>query len=391
MKKLSFEKTLYFYDSPQIIELRDFYGGCFVGVLVDDDRFVATGVAPETLRQFREGSVDLRSAMLEFGNSEWFLSASDVDLNAPIGFQVQSESLLQSGFLPDDGFTLHVVSETSDVLAEARSRNNLILDISVSPPESASEHRIRANTLAGLLFNVQKLVQHAYGAARRELSFSVRGRVEAAQGHLLDVIVPARPGSFRVLLEAVQSPDLVGQSEVARALTRIDALFTDAATPKRMLERMKENRGHFAATYLRLLKFLDEYKMGFEYAWAEPSFENPHLHSISTADVASLVDVLGGVANLGAEDIVLVGELKKADDRGQWRLANDDGTFSGTTRAGGPSLRGLRIGSLYRFSCVEEIEEIEGTGREKRTLYLQEHESFEFGNTNSRKRLDEGS
>jgi hypothetical protein len=47
---------------------------------------------------------------------------------------------------------------------------------------------------------------------------------------------------------------------------------------------------------------------------------------------------------------------------------------SGKVRDGGPSLDGLKAGGRYRFSCVEEIEEVEGTGREQRTLYLLEHE-----------------
>ena len=48
--------------------------------------------------------------------------------------------------------------------------------------------------------------------------------------------------------------------------------------------------------------------------------------------------------------------------------------FSGKVKEGGPSLEGLKIGGSYKFSCVEEIEEVEGTGREQRTLYLNEHE-----------------
>ena len=37
-------------------------------------------------------------------------------------------------------------------------------------------------------------------------------------------------------------------------------------------------------------------------------------------------------------------------------------------------MNGLSVGRVYKFVCVEEIEEIEGTGRESRTLYLSEYE-----------------
>lgn len=82
-----------------------------------------------------------------------------------------------------------------------------------------------------------------------------------------------------------------------------------------------------------------------------------------------------GVSNLGAEQVVLVGELEKVDETHKtWRIATSEGKFSGTTQEGGPSLKGLKIGSNYRFSCMDEVEEVEGTGREQRTLYLTEHE-----------------
>jgi hypothetical protein len=81
------------------------------------------------------------------------------------------------------------------------------------------------------------------------------------------------------------------------------------------------------------------------------------------------------VSNLGSEPVVLVGTLEKADKaHGTWRLATTEGTFAGKIKAGGPSLAGLKIGATYRFSCIEEIEEVEGTGREQRTLYLNEHQ-----------------
>lgn len=378
MKALHFTKTLYYYDGPQVVELKDEYGGYFIALMIatdaDGERFVATGVSPGSLRRFREGASDLRTLMLEYGDREWYLSQSPFDFNHAVQFEPQQGRLSATSFLPDDGFTIHVAAAATDALAEARARNNLVLDISVTPPEAAMEHRIRANTLAGLLLNMQKLVQHAYGAARRELSLAARRRVETTGGHLLDVIIPAAPGSFRIMLEAVQTPNLVGQTEVSRALSRIDALFSDAATPRRALDNMKKNRGHLAAAYLRLLKFLDENKMGIQYSWAEPNFSQAQVHSVSMSEVASLVDALAGVANLGAEEIVIEGALEKADERGQWRLMTADGSITGTTKDGGPSLRGLRIASRYRFSCIEEIEEFEGTGREKRSLYLLEHE-----------------
>lgn len=125
MKQLTFEKTLCFYDSPQVIELRDVYGGSYVAVLVDDDRYVATGVSRESLRTFLEGAVDLRTLMLEHGEREWYLSNAAIDFAQSMQFELQQGFLSATGFLPEDGFTLHNASAAADVLTQARARDSL--------------------------------------------------------------------------------------------------------------------------------------------------------------------------------------------------------------------------------------------------------------------------
>jgi hypothetical protein len=138
---------------------------------------------------------------------------------------------------------------------------------------------------------------------------------------------------------------------------------------------VKAHRGHLAGAYLRLLRFLAQHKTGLRYSWAEPSFAKPNYRAVSEAEVGPLVDVLSGVSNLGGESLTLVGALEKVNrGGGTWGLLTEEGVCSGKVREGGPSLDGLKVGGRYRFSCVEEIEEVEGTGREQRTLYLIEHE-----------------
>lgn len=380
MKTIRYTTTLFYYDGVQVFEARDTIGGHYVAVLTDTDRghdrYLVAGVSPERLRQFRSGTLDLRTLLMDEGECEWFLATIDAGLDQPLSLIRQAQPLSDSGLLPDPGFVLHDSAAEFDTVKESRERNNLVLEVAVEPPESANEHRIRVGTLASLLGHVQTLVKHAYGAARRELSLSVRRQIDRSTAHLLDVVVPAAPGSFRVLMEAAQKQtDLLGQHELARALERVDVLLADASDPHKALTNAKEHRGHLAGAYLRLLRFLVESKTGLRYSWAEPSFTTPKRHAITMAEAGPLVDALSGVSNLGAEPVTLEGELKKADvDNGTWRIAAADEEFTGKIKDGGPSLRGLKLGSTYRFMCLEEIEEFEGTGREQRTLYLTEHE-----------------
>lgn len=234
---------------------------------------------------------------------------------------------------------------------------------------------IRINTLADLLSHIQTIVKYAYSSALKKLPAANRRAIDRSDAHLLDVVIPAATGSFRFVLEGAKSPDLLGQSELARAMQCVDALFANASDPQHALEEIQKQRGHLAGSYLKLLRFLDGKKTGLRYSWAEPTFEKPCRHSIAENEVAPLVSVLSSVADLGIETVTLTGSLEKADvTSGNWRIATADGKFSGKIKSNGPSLAGLEIGRAYRFSCEEILKETKGTGREQRALYLIEHQ-----------------
>lgn len=378
MRTIRHTKTLFYYDGPQVFEARDAIGGHYIGVMVEpetgEDRFLIKGTSPESLRLFRSGALDLRSLLLDTVSDDWFLGTAPGGFGEPFATTERRDPLDSSGFLPEPGFFLHDLVTEDETLREARERNNLVMEVSVEPPEAAYEHRIRVSTLAALLNHVQTVVKHAYGVALRDLSLETRRAIDKSDAHLLDVVMPAAPGSFRVFFEASKETDLFGQSEMARALERVDQLFEHAADPARALAIVKEHKGHLAGAYLRLLKFLVETRTGIRYSWAEPGFSRPKAGSVSESQARPLVDVLSGVSNLGAEQVSFVGKLEKGDTHGTWRISSPEGDFSGKVRDGGPSMEGLKLGSTYRFSCLEEIEEVESTGREVRSLYLLEYE-----------------
>lgn len=379
MKNVCYHSTLFYYDGPQVIEARDAIGGHYVAVVIEPaeghERYLVTGVAPEQLRRFRAGTLDLRALMTGDGAGEWYVTSGPAGLDQPLSLIPQTASLAESEWLPEAGFVLHEHPADDEALQEARARNNLVLAVSVEPPEAAEEHRIRVSTLVGLLEHVQTLVKHAYGAALRDLPLTARRAIDRSAAHSLDVVIPAAPGSFRVLLEAAQRPDLLGQNELQRALERIDLLFDGAGDPHAALASAKANRGHFAGAWLRLLRFLVEHQTGIHYAWAEPAFLTSSRGAITEAEAGPLVEILSGISNLGAEKVELLGALEKADVTNRlWRLSTSEGTFSGKIKEGGPSLEGLKLGSSYRFACEEEIEELAGSGREQRTLYLIERQ-----------------
>ena len=382
MKTIVHYSTLFYYDGPHVFEARDAIGGHYVAVMVGSElpdatenampgrgeRCLVAGVAPDRLRSFRSGAIDLRSLLLESVPDEHYLAAVDSGVDRPLRLERLTIPLADSGLLPDPGFLLYDRPADDHVLREARERNNFVIELVTDPPEAASQHRIRVNTLAGILNRVQAMVKYACRAA-------IDGPLRRQDDDMLDVVVPASAGSFQVILEASNLPDLFGGNDLGRALPRVDLLFEDTNDPGATLAVVKEHRGHLAGAYLKLLRFLAQSGTGLRYSWAEPAFERPITRSVSQVGAGRLVDVLSTVDKLASEKVTVEGAFERFNrGSGAWGLLADDGRRTGKIASGGPSLDGLKVGGRYRFHCDEEIEEIDITGRESRTLYLTRHE-----------------
>ena len=376
VKTVIYSTMLDYCDGPLLFEARDTIGGHYLAMAAElperKDGYVVVGVAPDRLRQFRAGLIDLRLLVEEAGEDEWYLTEAR-DLTEPFALNRQQRPLSQSEFLPDEGYILHDTPSDAFVLKEAQTRNNLVLELVVEPPEAADNHRIRVETFVGLLDRVQKLVKHAYRMALRDLPRNHRPPVPPTDPTLLDVVVPAAAGSFRVVLEAAGRPDLFGGSELSRALQRVDVLFEHTTDTESALETARQNRGHLAGAYLNLLKFLTRRQTGMRYSWADPTFAQASSRAISEVEARQLADVLGDVSNLGTEEVTLVGEFVKFNrSTGAWGLLTDNGPVSGKLRDDSLSLNGLKVGGRYEFLCVEELVTVEGTGKETRNLNLRE-------------------
>ena len=376
MKKIWPKKTLVYYDGPQVLEAVDSIGGRYIAVLVESvsQTYMIVGVEPEHLRRFRTGALDLRSLLVDHAELEWYLGAPGEHSDSPFVLKEQSKPLVETAFLPDGGLFLTAGPPTSETLAEARQRNNLVMEVVVEPPEAASENRIRLKTLALLLSEIQLLAKHAYRRAIRDVPPAIKKFIDQNEGPLFDVVVPAAPGSFRIVLEAAQEPDLVGNSELARALQRIDDLFLNVKDPNASLAVVKENKGHLAGAYIRLLRLLIDNDTNLRYSWAEPSSPETHSRSIARVEAATLVALFAQVSNLESEEVELQGKLRKADMlNGTWKLETECGILHGTRKAGGPTLAGLETDAAYKFKCLEEIV-VSEKGTEQRELYLIDHE-----------------
>lgn len=110
MKTIRYTKTLYYHDGPQVFEARDSIGGHYVALMVESersgDRYVVAGVAPEKLRLFRVGSLDLRSLMMEAEPDQCYLASFGETMGSPLVIEKERPSLDACRFLPDAGFVI---------------------------------------------------------------------------------------------------------------------------------------------------------------------------------------------------------------------------------------------------------------------------------------------
>ena len=380
MKTITPIEVLVYYDGVEVFAAQDPIGGNYIGMIVDEagetDSYLVTGVSPEQLRLFRSGALDLKTLLLEAKGDEWYLTRADGEWGDPLVLVNQTTPLATTDYLPDEGLLLDGVEIDDLALQQARERGNVVFEFSAEPPETARGHRIRLTTITGLLNHIQTFVKYSYRKALNDLPPKVRRLMDTSDGHLLDVVVPAMPGSYRVVLEAAKQPDMFGSGELVRALEMLDLVFASADDPDAAEGSLHEYQGHLAGSYIRLLRFLSDHETGLRYGWADPEFSGGRHGGVSMVAAREIVEILSDITHLTTETVTLVGDFDRVNmPTGQWGLSTDEGRKVGKVREDGPSLSGLITGRRYRFECIEEIE-IDATGREKHTLYLQDLEQI---------------
>lgn len=368
--RIFFTSALFHCDGIQVFDGRDEIGGHFIAVMAGetdegDPLYSLFGVSPVQLQQFRLGNLDLRTLIVNRPLRPWFVGQL-VERDGQLIVEVQAQADdVPSDLLPDEGFTLSIApaGDAWWVRRESQSRSTLAWGISVDSGVPTDEHRLGASKLGGLLLHIQNFVKYAY----RKVCPGARDRASS-----LDVAVPAAPGSLAVLLVPSQLPDLFDKYEVASALDVVDFLLGDVSDPQQTLERVKKYAGHTAGAFVRLLKFLNDAEISLQYSWTAPDRPTVSVRSLTQRDAQSLLVVLSATNELQTEKLTLAGRLRKVDiDAGTWRILSvEDGKeYAGKTR-GGIGLGSLVTDQNYVFQCEEQVEEVTGTGREIRTIYL---------------------
>lgn len=376
MKQIRYRSTLCYYDGPLLFEARDAIGGHYlaaaIGVHEGQDRYLLKGVAPDEIGRFRTGGIDLKTLLLESPEDDWYLATFGKDLEEPLNLERHTSPLVETDYLPESGLLFHDRPSDDEIVETARKENALVVEIRADSPRAETEHRVRANTLAGILSGFQALVRHSHRRATQGLVPARR----PPDSDLLDVLVPAAAGSFRVVLASAHPPDVFGGNFLTPAFRHIDTVFEHAQDPAKIVSHLRENRGHFAGATLNLLRFLNESHTGLRYAWADQNSDDAKRLSVRHSAAARIVEASARVPKIETETVAWTGEFQKFNRRtGLWGLRMESGPVEGRLRERGPDLDGLEVGRRYRFICEEKIETIRVSGKDAPTRYLVRHEA----------------
>lgn len=384
MRVLTHHETLAFHDVPQLFIAHDQLGTAYVCLLVELDeethKYLCVPVSKDRLQSLLDAQLDLRHVLDSPETGEAFEGRA---INGDLG-RVEISALPPDGvpehWLPDSGFFLDL-EPTSDikVVEESKKRNRAVIHLTLAPQESIEEPKITATRLSEGVNRFQKLLKWAYSKAMADVKPSIRDQVYSATNYELEVLAFA-PGSFTIHMQAATQADLVGFSEIARALEILDEVSYEDQDIEKTVELVAHYGGHFATQYKKLLRFVVDNKVPVSYEWSMPKRGDSTRRDLRPRYAEPLYRALVRRTDIGREERRLVGRLTKVDSkRGTWRLLDDEdqehtGHWDGSSRV---TLAGLIIqDQRYELICEERLEEEEATGKEFTKLYLISYEEL---------------
>lgn len=370
MEPIDVTRILVYHDGPQVFEGRSPNGGHYLGVMAPgsgvDPQYIVLPIAPMRIGQLRSGAVDLRDAM---GDRDerlgWHLARIADGDGQHLVIDESSNGDIPADYLPDAGFFLAASTPGNEVLTEAKERGNLVVALTLEPPESVDSHRIKAQTLGQVLIHFQKLYMRAYGHARK----SVESLAPSAPP--LNAYATA-PSSYRIYLEAAGDGNLFGASEVGPAMEIVDSLFLDIAHVEDVMESVKQYKGHFATAYRDLLRVLVTSQARLEYRYADAISTDVRGGMVSVDNARTITELIDEQKELTSEEITFTGKLDVINSAtGKWRLSVEGKNFYGETTDDGPQLSGLVVDQTYTFRCQERLIS-QGDGSERTVHFLVE-------------------
>lgn len=375
-------ETLVYCDGPQLFLAHDQLQLRYLCVLIqrddDFDRYFCIPISLRRLNDFLSGESDLRTIFKVPETDELFTGKALDGQYEHIEIQPVPLDQIDSDWLPEPGFLLEREHLPDiKVVQQSVERQRAVIHWSLNPPEAREESKITAEHLGQALKLVQRLVKHAFRKALRDVNDQTKRMIDTSQNYEMEVFAFS-PGSFTIQMQTTAPADLLGYSQIAKALRLIDDVNQELDNPEATVETISKIGGHFATTYRDLLKFIIENSVPIGYEWSMPELRDSVSRTITARNANPIYNILIQREDIGREEKKLIGRVSKVDvNNGTWRLLSEDdqrehaGKCDPATEV---SLAGITVKTQrYEFVCEERLEEERGTGRESTVLYLKSH------------------
>jgi hypothetical protein len=216
---------------------------------------------------------------------------------------------------------------------------------------------------------MQRVVTHAFRKSLHDLDEVNRDAINHPENYQLEIFAFSQ-GSFTVHMQTAAPVDMLGYSQISKAMNIIDEINKNIDDPVVAVQSVVSYGGHFAMAYRDLLQFIVDNKTPMYYEWSEPDKDYTVIRRISDTKAEPVYLELLKKSNALSEIKVIKGIVDKVDRKtGSWRLVpeNEKRFYSGLSEL---KLDGIVIGSRYEFTCQEILEEDHGTGAEKTVFKL---------------------
>lgn len=374
--KIGKTRTLLYYDGPVLFVGEDLVGTNYLCLLIekseDRDKYICVPISPKRLSCIILGDTDLREAYESPEIQNYYYL--DILDSAPedMFLNIIRREDIDKKWYPNSGSYLIKVTEQEKretIVKDAVVRKTAVIHLSLSPPESISEHVISTLILVKGLHLFQNMVRVSFKKAIQGLPKDLKAKLDMPDNYMTEVYAFS-PGSFRVHLKAKSYADIFGRTDIERGLELIDEIIKFADDPDKTIEWLKQNRGHLANYYIRLLEFIIENNSPISYSWTTPYLRKVKTSSMHKRQALPIYEKALAIKELGIEIFEFVGEFTKVDiEKYLWTVKRDEDEthFSGIIKGESDiSLKGVTAGiQKYRFTIEEKIEESEVTGKEK--------------------------
>lgn len=377
-KNLTISQILVYYDYPEIFTAFDDVGTNYVCLLTGTERestnYIATTISVKRLSEFINGKVDLRDIFESPEVREWYTFSSAVE---PIKVDDWKEQALPQEYLPERGFLYQKpLTDNEVILKEVIENRNAVIHLAISDEEDTFS--IDADNLGDIVKLYQSILENSYKKALTQRNIKEKKSFFIPQNYKLRAFA-ASQGSFNLHLYSTSQTDLFGNSMIELGLEKFDEITKDFDNDDTLIESLRTVKGHTISSLKKLVKKMIDKNIKIKHKWFAPNREVVHFTVIDKKKAEKLYDILNLAEELAEETKVFVGYLVQVDvEKGTWRIFNleDEKEYSG--EASGQILQGVTVETVnYKLTCLETIEELKVSEKEKTKYTLQLIEKVE--------------